>query len=89
MAKFEGGACHAPECTAEPNGKPFMRCARCKYVCKCAYYCSAECQTAHWPGHRETCKHIIAMEKAAENPKPLTDVQRVRIARGLSPDLDS
>lgn len=82
---LEGSICHAPSsCTAKPTGEPFVRCTR----CKCAYYYSAECQNAHYKGHRKTCKRLADMTKAAEKPKPLTDEKRVRIARGLSPDTD-
>ncbi|KAJ1470727.1 hypothetical protein T484DRAFT_1846714 [Baffinella frigidus] len=34
------------------EGVGFKRCARCKQVC----YCSAECQTTAWKGHKNTCK---------------------------------
>ena len=59
LTRLDGNFCHAPSCTAKSNGKPFMRCAR----CKCAHYCSAECQAAHWPGHKKTCKRLAAMPR--------------------------
>jgi hypothetical protein len=35
--------------------------------CKSARYCSVECQSAHWPIHKKSCKLI---RKAAKKPTP-------------------
>ena len=35
--------------------------------CKCAYYCSRECQAVAWNnGHKATCKQIRRMQKNAK-----------------------
>ena len=37
---------------------------KCCSQCKCAYYCSRECQAAAWKsGHKATCKQIQRMQK--------------------------
>ena len=37
---------------------------KCCSRCKCAYYCSQECQAAAWKsGHKATCKQIRRMQK--------------------------
>ena len=34
-------------------------CSKCEF----SHYCSRECQVAHWPKHKETCKQIVAHEE--------------------------
>ena len=37
---------------------------KCCSRCKCAYYCSRDCQAAAWKsGHKATCKQIRRMQK--------------------------
>ncbi|CAK5269155.1 unnamed protein product [Mycena citricolor] len=40
-----------------PKGKEFSKCAKCGGT----YYCSRECQIAHWKEHKATCKHRVGM----------------------------
>ena len=41
--------CGNPTCGAPAR----HRCSR----CKCVYYCSVECSTAHWSAHKSTCSN--------------------------------
>ncbi|KAI0057593.1 hypothetical protein BV25DRAFT_1368699 [Artomyces pyxidatus] len=51
-----------------PDGGRCIRCLpptitatrRCK-ACKVSFYCTQECQTAHWDKHRKFCTHMVAM----------------------------
>ena len=44
------------------NEKRLERCAKCQD----AYYCSRECQVAHWPEHKSRCKLVAkALQSAA------------------------
>ena len=36
------------------DGEALKRCSGCKSV----YYCSKQCQTAHWPNHKSDCKRL-------------------------------
>jgi len=35
-----------------------MHCTR----CRCAYYCSRDCQVADWPNHKDSCRRTVARE---------------------------
>lgn len=49
------------DATTGSRGKAFNRCAQCKAV----FYCSSECQKAHWKaGHKPAC---VALRKALED----------------------
>ena len=52
------GICSNPECSL-PRGKVerkgMLHCIRCRKE----YYCSRECQEAHWPRHREWCETTV------------------------------
>ena len=40
---------------------------KCCSRCKCAYYCSRDCQAAAWKsGHKATCKQIRRMQKTVK-----------------------
>lgn len=73
--------CDGPGCT---NGSPSKRCARCKLF----FYCSVECQKAHWKaGHKKTCKDTneIRAEMASiiiGNDTALCDSSGVSAAEG-------
>jgi TPR repeat protein len=72
-------------CAAKaPAGAPFAQCSG----CKCAFYCGRECQRSAYKAHKPACKRVKAMDaaRAAALAAPRSDAQRVRIARGLSPD---
>eukprot|EP01032_Pedospumella_encystans_P017964 gene17964-20460_t len=48
----------------EPKLVRFKKCGR----CKSAYYCSRECQVAHWPdGHRDMCYMEVEPEGGSED----------------------
>jgi hypothetical protein len=53
-----GKACHS-HCASCAKGQmakglTLQRCAKCHSV----YYCSRECQVAHWPAHKAECKML-------------------------------
>lgn len=61
----------------EEQKKPLRLCSQCMHVgssgntqmcagCRVERYCSAECQKAHWPMHREKCKKI-QQDRLTEN----------------------
>lgn len=68
--KAEPKAC--AKCQAvETVGQMFQTCARCKSV----YYCSKECQKAHWKrgGHKEACVDACAeSSKSIDLEKPIS-----------------
>ena len=47
------GTCMLPGGMIERN--KMLYCTRCSHV----YYCSPECQKAHWPSHREVCEYFV------------------------------
>ena len=54
------GACGSPK---PPLG--LKACAKCKTL----FYCSRECQSAHWPTHRPDCKRFAAERAAYKRDK--------------------
>jgi hypothetical protein len=53
------------------SNKKMACCARCKKQA----YCSKECQTQHWKGHKKECKRIDELPKADKKKLPLTWAQ--------------
>ncbi|KAF7317450.1 MYND-type domain-containing protein [Mycena chlorophos] len=71
------------QCRKEPvKGKSFMVCSGCKQVS----FCSKECQTAAWKGHREYCKKRQAQMKAMANQPSSPDFPIYQIRRRLLSD---
>jgi hypothetical protein len=59
------GVCMNPECSLPPGKverKGMLHCIRCRKE----YYCSRECQEAHWPRHREWCDKYVDEQAAFE-----------------------
>jgi len=57
------GMCSNPECTIPGRmveRKGMLHCIRCREV----YYCTRECQVAHWPAHKDFC-NVCFDRKAA------------------------
>ncbi len=48
------GICSNPECPLPERKAERSKMFYCTQ-CSCAYYCSSECQKAHWPEHKEEC----------------------------------
>ncbi|KAF9266065.1 hypothetical protein L218DRAFT_956454 [Marasmius fiardii PR-910] len=46
-------------------GSTFSHCAKCRET----HYCSRECQVAHWPQHKEVCKHRARVIAQMEQQK--------------------
>ncbi|KAF8912663.1 hypothetical protein CPB85DRAFT_1434298 [Mucidula mucida] len=54
------------QCSASEPSITVFQCSRCKYI----FYCSPECQRAHWPYHKEMCKERAeSLKKVAEQRK--------------------
>ena len=51
---------------SEEDDELFSKCSRCKMV----YYCSRNCQTAHWKTHKKTCTKPVK----ASLPEPLLNL---------------
>ena len=56
-------ACESPSCPRDP-GKKLRLCS----VCKCVYYCSKECQQAHYKKHKALCKGAQSFLKELGDP---------------------
>ena len=52
QAERENAGMVCAKCNAIANKEPFKKCAK----CRCAAYCSKECQKEHWPVHKTVCK---------------------------------
>jgi len=48
------------------------RCSRCGF----AAYCNAECQKAHWPLHKQTCRALEGAKQASKNLKSETAAKK-------------
>jgi hypothetical protein len=57
MGKCCNQLCSLPNRHVERSA--IMHCTR----CRCAYYCSRDCQVADWPNHKECCTRTIRREK--------------------------
>jgi hypothetical protein len=60
------GVCFNSQCSIPDRmveRKSMLYCTRCRQV----NYCSAECQKAAWPEHKELCNKIMAEDKADFN----------------------
>jgi len=49
-------------CDACGENNPAMRCSNCKMT----YYCSVDCQRAHWNEHKPDCRSVLSMRNACE-----------------------
>ena len=52
--------CGRGECRSDSTVQRMERCAKCQDM----YYCSRECQVAHWPEHRSRCKLVAKAIKS-------------------------
>lgn len=69
----------AAECAhCQKKGGGLEKCER----CKCVYYCSQECQLAHWRQHKKECKQLEA-EKWVQGIKQAKTVEEFDKALGL------
>ena len=65
QAERENARMVCANCNAIANKEPYKKCAK----CKCAAYCSKECQKKHWPVHKTVCKSAFVTVKATtQNP---------------------
>ena len=55
----------AKECSNCGKTEDLLLCSR----CRCAYFCSASCQRAYWPFHKEWCRQNDFAD-AAEKTEP-------------------
>eukprot|EP00594_Rhizosolenia_setigera_P021078 CAMPEP_0178979464 /NCGR_PEP_ID=MMETSP0789-20121207/25856_1 /TAXON_ID=3005 /ORGANISM="Rhizosolenia setigera, Strain CCMP 1694" /LENGTH=245 /DNA_ID=CAMNT_0020669571 /DNA_START=90 /DNA_END=827 /DNA_ORIENTATION=+ len=62
----------------EVEMKPLMSCSNCKL----AWYCSKECQRAHWKaGHRKICKKKLAVSGSAERKEAKDMAKKMSMMR--------
>ncbi|KAK4701457.1 hypothetical protein P7C70_g4770, partial [Phenoliferia sp. Uapishka_3] len=65
------------------QAKDFMVCSGCKGTAAATYYCSPECQKAHWkPSHKFNCRSYVKAvnrreENAMANPRKALLIQRL------------
>jgi len=52
-------------CNQSIKRKDIKQCKR----CKCANYCSRECQVSDWPAHKEYCKEMCSIPKNAKKER--------------------
>lgn len=73
-------ACPVPPIVPTSDGgiphreKPLLMCQRCRM----AFYCDVACQKAHFPAHKEHCKHVGAILSAAGGGSVLKSLVEVR-----------
>ena len=70
------GLCHGINC--KNNGgvaerSTMMHCTRCRR----AYYCSRECQEAHWPIHKTICEKMCRERKESKTNTPKYNLDKI------------
>ncbi|KAJ6572130.1 hypothetical protein B0H19DRAFT_1256040 [Mycena capillaripes] len=66
-------------CGAREPLVTLLKCNNCKYI----YYCSRECQRAHWKHHKVECREMVATQEKIERMS-LNDPNGVKLATDWS-----
>ncbi|MCX5925605.1 MAG: zinc finger MYND domain-containing protein [Candidatus Dependentiae bacterium] len=64
------------ELEESPENK-FKKCSKCESV----YYCSRDCQVAHWPQHKQVCKAPEVQESGLEQKEQTPEVQQSSVGK--------
>ena len=49
--------CHSCGAAKTHDGRPLQKCSKCSR----AFYCSSQCQRAHWPSHKPQCLPLVSL----------------------------
>ena len=88
LGSFGRSQCDATGCNryGEVEGIKLRKCAQCRI----AFYCSRECQTAHWRAdihpHKAVCTVVQKVHKAADDGLPDDQFSAACVAAGISAD---